>query len=146
MVQYIVEFTYLKKKFIGDNVTIYSNEGIHLEVGDKKILFKDWDEVRDFMSRYEEINKEAALTKRRQKYGKDLIISYDEDEGFWTVFWKGHSVDVRAVLLRELSVVLRFFIRRYHRLMLDYGTHELKEGFTVETGSARFMGAVNTGL
>ena len=140
-----MEFTYLKKKFVGDNVIIYSDEGIHLQVGDKEIVFANWEEVRNFMYRYEEINKEAALTKRRQKYG-DLIISYDREEATWTVFWKGRSVNVRAILLRELSVILRFFIRRYHKLMLDYKSYKLKEGFTVQTGSASYKEATNTGL
>ena len=141
-----MEFTYLKKKFVGDNVIIYSDEGIHLEVGEKKIVFDGWEDVRDFMYRYEEINKKAAISKRRQKYGKDLIINYDAEERIWTIFWKGQSIEVRDVLLRELSVILRFFIRRYYKLMLDYKSHKLREGFTVETGHSRYKGATNTGL
>jgi len=141
-----MEFTYLKEKFVGDGVTIYVDNGVHLEVGEKKIEFEGWKELRAFMYRFEEINKQAALTKRRQTYGKDLIINYDKEEDTYTVFWRGHSIDVRPTLLRELSVILRFFVRRYHKLMLDYGTHELKEGFVVETGSSRYQGATNTGL
>ena len=141
-----MEFTYLKKKFIGDGVTIYVDNGVHLVVGKKRMDFKGWNEVREFMYRFEEINKEAALTKRRQKYGQDLIIYYDHEEGVYVVFWKGQSIEVGAKLLRKLSVILRFFTRRYHKLMLDYGTCKLHEGFTVETGNMMFKGAVNTGL
>lgn len=141
-----MEFTYLKKKFIGEGVEIYVDNGVHLEVGEKAIHFKGWNEVREFMYRFEEINKEAAISKKRQKYGKDLIISYDKEEEVFTIFWRGQSIDVSSRLLRELSIILRFFTRRYYKLMLDYGTHELKEGFVVETGSSRYTGATNTGL
>jgi hypothetical protein len=141
-----MEFTYLKKKFIGDDVTIYSNSGIHLEVGDTDIVFENWDEIREFVSRFEEINREAALTKRRQKYGTDLIINYDNEERVWNVFWRGQGFELSDTLLRELPIILRFFLRRYHRLMLDYGTGALREGFEVDTGYSRYTAATNTGL
>jgi hypothetical protein len=141
-----MEFTYLKKKFKGDDVTIYSNGGIHLEVGDTDIVFKSWDEVREFVSRFEEINKEALLTRRRQRYGKDLIINYDEEEHIYNVFWRGRGFEAPNTLVRELPIILRFFLRRYHKLMLDYGTGALREGFEVDTGSSRYTGATNTGL
>lgn len=142
-----MEFTYLKKQFIGDNVKIYSNGGVHLEVGKRKIVFKNWDEVREFMYKYSDIYKEAALTKKRQRYGKDLVINYDEEEGVWLVFWRGQSIEVSNTLLRELVAILRFFIKKYHKLMLDYNSYKLKEGFVVETGSTfHSFPATNTGL
>lgn len=140
-----MEFTYLKNQFIGDGVKLYSNRGIHIEVGDKEIVFKNWDDLKDFMVRFEEINLQAALTKRRQTYGKDLIINYDSEEGEWIVFWKGQSLILRATLLRELDQILRYFLKMYHKLMLDYGTHKLQEGFVVKTHNVR-AGAMNTGL
>lgn len=139
-------FNYLKKKFIGEGLNFYVENGVHLETPDKTLSFKNWEECREFMYKLEEINKEAALTKERQTYGRDLILFYDEVEKNWVVWWKGHSIIIGDILLRELPIILRFFVRKYHKVMLDYSSFKLKEGFEINTGTTTHIRSYVSGF
>jgi hypothetical protein len=129
-------FTYLKGKFWGEGINLWSEAGVHIEVNKEVLSFKDWAEVREFTYKFDDINKEAALTKKRQSYGKDLVVF--PEEGQWTVWWKGKSITIGDILLRLLPVILRFFMKKYHKLMLDYNTFKLKEGFEVDIASKAY--------
>jgi hypothetical protein len=130
-----MKFTYADKIFRGDGLDIYVNGGVKLITGDKCIPFKGWNEVREFMYRFEEINREAALSGKRKKYGKDLIIYWDQEEDMFTVFWRGHSIDVDTNLLKQLAVILRYFTKNYHKLMMD---NRDKRNWEVNTGQMRY--------
>lgn len=136
-----MKFTYTDREFRGQGISIYVNGGVTLKAGGRKIDFTGWNEVREFMYRLEEINRKAALTGRRQKYGKDLIVSYDEDEDMFTVFWKGHSIDVDTDLLKQLDIILRYFVKNYHKVMLDH--KDDIEGLELNTGVMRYTSVVD---
>jgi hypothetical protein len=130
-----MKFTYTDREFIGDNIKMRVNGGVKLITGDKCIPFKGWNEVREFMFRFEEINREAALSGKRQKFGKDLIIYWDQEEDMFTVFWRGHSIDVDTDLLKQLAVILRYFTKNYHKLMLE---NKGKDKWDLDTGQMRY--------
>lgn len=131
-----MKFTYSNRNFIGDGLTIRVNGGVTLETKDKAIEFTGWNEVREFMYRFEEINRQAALTGKRQKYGKNLIINYDDEEDMFTIFWKGHSIDVNTDILKQLDVILRFFVKNYHKTILE--NRDTLEGLELDTGVIRY--------
>jgi hypothetical protein len=131
-----MKFKYKDREFIGDNIKIRVNGGVNVITGKKVIPFAGWNEVREFMYRFEEINREAALTGRRQKYGENLIIYWDEAEDIFVVFWKGRSIEVNTDLLKQLPVILRYFIKNFHKLMLNHNGG--KEEFEIETGQMRY--------
>jgi len=137
-------FQYKNKKFYGDGITVYSKRGIHIKVGNKTLSFKGWNDVRKFMFNLEEINREAISSNKRKKSGKDLILFPEGKE--WIVWWKGDSITIGEELLKQLPIVLRFFLRRYHKMMLDFGSGTLKDGFMVRTNKAFFTRAMNNGL
>lgn len=139
-----MEFTYLKNKFHSKEMTIYVDEGVHVEVGANEIVFKDWDEVRDFSAKLDDILREAILYKKRATYGKDLVVF--PDEGEWTVWWKKQSIDVSATLLRSIPGVMRYFLKMYYKLMMDYKAMTLKEGFSVDITNKRYAPLADKGL
>ena len=138
-----MKFTYLKKKFLNEHMNLWSNGDVHIEVGDNELILKNWDEVRELMYKMEDINKEAALTKRRQHYGKDLYLYLDD--GVWTLWWKGQIFPIGGILLRQLPVVLRYFVKKYNKIMLDYNSCLLHEGFEIETGNSYSNAYSSTG-
>jgi hypothetical protein len=135
-----MKFTYTNREFVGDDIKIRVNGGVKLITGDKCIPFKGWNEVREFMYRFEEINREAALSGKRKKFGKDLIIYWDQEEDMFTVFWRGHSIDVDTNLLKQLAVILRYFTKNYHKLMMD---NRDKKEWEINTGVMRYTAVVD---
>jgi hypothetical protein len=128
-----MKFSYLKGEFLGEGLDIVINGTITLRVKDGELVLKDWREVRELMYKMEEINKEAAITKKRQHYGTDLVLYLDE--GKWKLWFKKKEISISDIMLRELPIILRYFLKKYHKIMLDFGSCVLKEGFEIDTNN-----------
>lgn len=125
-------FKYKDKKFYGRGMNVWCERGhLFVEV-DKKILeVGNWDEVRDLMSKLEATVTETLLYGKKRQQDRDLVVF--PDEGMWTVWYRGKSLDMSKPLVRQLPIMLRFFLKNYHKLMLDYHNGKLEEGFEIET-------------
>ena len=138
-----MKFTFLRNRFRSDDMILWSKNGVFIEIDKKIMKFPNWEDLREMMYKLEEIAPEAVLYNKRRRYGKDLVVY--PDEGKWVLWWKGRFLEMDREVLKVFPVVLRYFIRRYHKLMLDYNAFKLHEGFEIETNNASYKKTRSSG-